>query len=108
MKKAYVIRQSNPLAGWSNVLEPTHVALTRKQAKATLRKIIFESREKHLFEIKENRWYKHSKRELENYISRLTDENRKPYSCCSDFCQWIHVWCDIVELVEDESEGGKQ
>lgn len=95
MGKVYIISQADAYC-WSSSLEITHATLSRDKAKTILRNIISEAkREAKLNGEKVNKSI--TKQDIEDYIEKLTDANRPEYSVCSDFCNWVDVWCDIVD-----------
>lgn len=94
--KAYVISQADAYS-WSSTLEITHVTLDREKAKKILYDIIYNAREE--AELNGYEYDKSlTKEEIEEYVETLTDSGRDEYSCCSDYCDWIDVWCEIVEV----------
>ncbi len=95
MGKVYIISQSDAYC-WSSQMEVTHATLSRDKAKTILRNIIKEAkREAKLNGEKVDRSI--TKQDIEDYIEELTDANRPEYSVCCDRCDWVNVWCDIVD-----------
>ena len=94
--KVYIISQSDAFS-WSSEMEITHATLSRDKAKEILRDIISETKKEAKANGEEiNRSI--TKQDIEDYIEELTDANRPEYSVCSDFCNWVKVWCDIVDV----------
>jgi hypothetical protein len=78
-------------------MEITHATLSRDKAKTILRNIISKAKkEARLNGEKIDRSI--TKQDIEDYIEQLTDANRPEYSVCSDYCDWINVWCDIIDV----------
>lgn len=96
MNKVYIISQSDAYC-WSSRMEITHATLSRDKAKTILRNIISKAKkEARLNGEKIDRSI--TKQDIEDYIEQLTDANRPEYSVCSDYCDWINVWCDIIDV----------
>lgn len=96
MGKVYIISQANAYC-WSARLKINHATLDKNKAKKILRKIILDAKK----EAKANGEKidkRITKKDIDDYIDRLTDENRPEYSVCSDYCNWVNVWCDIIDV----------